>query len=81
MSHAPRASLTREVPNRQLLDQTQSAGPNGRRSYVVSRSSYGFVVDSVNVSVLLYVPVRSGSVAPIDCLSAIVTGSLDVGPV
>jgi hypothetical protein len=25
--------------------------------------SYGFVVDSVNVSVLLYVPVRNGSLA------------------
>ena len=26
---------------------------------------YGFVVESVNVSVLLYVPVRSASLAPI----------------
>ena len=41
---------------------------------------YGFVVESVNVSVLLYVPVRSGSLAPIDCLKPIVTASLEVGP-
>src|SRR4029077_13569044 len=47
---------------------------------VTSRScSYGFVVDSVNVSVLLYVPLRSGSLLPIDCLNSIVTGSLDTG--
>ena len=34
----------------------------------------------MNVSVLLYVPVRSGSLAPIDCLKPIVTASLEVGP-
>ena len=42
---------------------------------------YGFVVESVNVSVLLYVPVRSGSPAPMACLKATVTGSLLTGPV
>ena len=33
----------------------------------------------VNVSVLLYVPVRSGSLAAIDCLNVIGTDSLEVG--
>ena len=37
-------------------------------------------MDNVNVSVLLYVPVRSGSLALIDCLNAIATASLEVGP-
>src|SRR3954447_13674363 len=40
---------------------------------------YGVVVLRVNVSVLLYVPVRSGSLAAIDCLNVIGTGSLEVG--
>ena len=43
-------------------------------------SLYGVVVDSVNVSVLLYAPVRSGSDAPIACLKRIVSGSLLAGP-
>ena len=47
---------------------------------MVQRTGYGVVVDSVNVSVLLYEPVRSGSSAPIGCLSAIVTWSLATGP-
>ena len=42
---------------------------------------YGFVVESVNVSVLLYVPVRRASLAPMACLKATVTGSLLTGPV
>ena len=41
---------------------------------------YGFVVESVNVSVLLYVPVRRASPAPMACLKATVTGSLLTGP-
>ena len=40
---------------------------------------YGCVVDRVNVSVLLYVPVRSGSLAPIDCLNSIEVELLDTG--
>ncbi len=40
--------------------------------------AYGAVVDSVNVSVLLYVPLRSGSLAEIDCLRPMVTGSLAI---
>ena len=38
------------------------------------------VVDRVNVSVFAYVPVRSASLAPIDCLKPSVTASLDIGP-
>ena len=41
---------------------------------------YGFVVESVNVSVLLYVPVRRASLAPMACLKATDTGSLLTGP-
>ena len=40
---------------------------------------YGEVVESVNVSVLLYVPVRSASLAPIDCRNCSVTASLLIG--
>src|SRR5262245_12317268 len=46
-----------------------------------ARSAYGVVVDSVNVSVLLYVPVRSASLAPMCCLKPTVTTSLDTGAV
>lgn len=42
--------------------------------------TYGVVVESVNVSVLLYAPVRSASLAPIDCLNSSVTPSLLIGP-
>ena len=44
------------------------------------RVNYGVVVDSVNVSVLLYVPVRSASLALIRWLKPSVTASLDTGP-
>ena len=37
--------------------------------------SYGAVVERVNVSVLLYEPLRSASLAATDCLNAIVTAS------
>ena len=40
---------------------------------------HGVVVDSVNVSVLPYAPVRSPSVAAIDCLKSIVTGVCPTG--
>ena len=43
-------------------------------------SAYGFVVDSVNVSVFAYAPVRNGSLAPIVCLKPIVTRSFEIGP-
>ena len=42
---------------------------------------YGAVVDSVNVSVLLYAPVRSASFALIRWLNSTATASLDTGPV
>ena len=44
--------------------------PRARPSDVI----YGVVVVRVNVSVLLYVPVRSASVAPIACLNVTVDG-------
>ncbi len=40
---------------------------------------YGFVVDSVKVNVLAYVPVRSGSLALIGCLKPTATPAFDVG--
>ena len=43
--------------------------------------AYGVVVDNVNVSVLLYVPVRSDSLATICCRRPIVTGLALTGPV
>ena len=42
--------------------------------------AYGAVVDSVNVSVLAYAPVRSASVAAIACRNESVTASLLTGP-
>ena len=52
------------------------AGSGARRTIPAGPrpSVYGVVVDSVNVSVLLYVPVRSASLAPIACLNPSVTG-------
>src|SRR3954470_16488494 len=41
---------------------------------------YGCVVDSVNVSVFEYVPVRSGSLAAIGCVNVIVDVACDTGP-
>ncbi len=43
-------------------------------------SCYGVLVANVNVSVLPYVPARSGSVSTIDCLTVSGTGSIEVGP-
>ena len=54
------------------------AGAGGWSARTVA--PYGFVVESVNVSVLLYVPVRRASPAPMACLKATVTGSLLTGP-
>src|SRR5262245_4077452 len=44
-------------------------------------SNYGAVVESVNVSVVEYAPVRSGSFAAIGCLKPIANSSLETGPV
>src|SRR4051812_47076979 len=41
---------------------------------------HGVVVDSVNVSVFEYAPVRSASEAPMACWNVTVTASLDTGP-
>ena len=48
-----------------------AATPAGRRGS--GRECYGVVVDSVNVSVFEYAPVRSASLAPIGCLNAMST--------
>ena len=67
----------RHPPTLSPGDERGAPAPSSRRPEGPLR--YGLVVDSVNVSVLLYVPVRSGSLARIDCLKPIVTISLDVG--
>src|SRR5689334_5888179 len=41
---------------------------------------YGFVVDSVNVNVREYVPVRSASLAPIGCVNVMFDVACDTGP-
>ena len=51
---------------------TVSAAPTATARKSWAFSDQGFVVDRVNVSVLLYAPVRSASLAPIACLKAIV---------
>src|SRR5689334_20314636 len=53
-------------------------GPRGRPMFSVHQ---GVVVLSVNVSVLLYEPVRSASLAPMCCLRLTATASLEVGAV
>ena len=53
--------------------------PEGGTPAPRSVSDHGVVVDSVNVSVFAYAPVRSASVAPIDCLKSIATASLLIG--
>jgi hypothetical protein len=53
---------------------------DSRRVIGADVAPYGFVVESVNVSVLLYVPVRRASLAPMACLKATDTGSLLTGP-
>ena len=85
---SPSASVTarRAASARRSAATSASAEPlreeAGRRPDAGAPGTplYGFVVESVNVSVLLYVPVRSPSLAPIDCLKPIVTASLEVGP-
>jgi hypothetical protein len=42
---------------------------------------YGEVVDRVKTTVFAYLPVRSGSVAPIGCLNSTCSASLLTGPV
>src|SRR4051812_22675557 len=74
-----------EVPSSiirpQPVDETPHGAPtmNGRCTADEDQLNYGVVVLSVNVSVLPYAPVRSGSLAAIDCLNVIGTDSLEVG--
>jgi len=63
------------------LSGFKTAGPPRPDVATAPLMAYGVVVDNVNVRVLLYAPVRSGSVEPIDCLMPIVTASLLAGPV
>jgi len=49
----------------QAPDLGRDARPRPREAAGARSAVYGVVVDSVNVSVLLYVPARSTSVAPI----------------
>src|SRR5689334_7115637 len=63
-----------------MCQRSVSGGPStGAPAGAPVGRPYGVVVDRVNVSVLLYVPVRSGSLAAIDCLKVIGTDSLEVG--
>src|SRR3954447_11912347 len=52
--------------------------PDGKRP-ALRWLCYGVVVLSVNVSVLEYAPVRSASLAAIDCVNVTGTDSLEVG--
>ena len=65
-------------PPRRLRLRRRDADLTGQRR---RRLAYGVVVDSVNVSVFAYEPVRSGSVAPMCCLKPMLTGSLETGAV
>jgi hypothetical protein len=77
-SRGSRSAFLPEGPGACLTDHPPTGKPAGDRR---GRSlSYGFVVESVNVSVLLYVPVRRASLAPMACLKATDTGSLLTGP-
>ena len=62
------------------LGVIQVAGARCRTPAVPEGSNYGIVVERVNVSVLLYVPVLRASFAPIDWRKASVTESLLIGP-
>jgi hypothetical protein len=72
-AHAATVGRRRRPPHPTLV--------GSRRTKVGSPLPYGFVVDSVNVNVVEYDPVRSGSFAPMCCENATVTGSLEIGPV
>lgn len=63
------------------MSHVRSLPPGCRRPNRTPKSDdYGDVVDSVKVSVVLYLPVCSGSLAPTDCLSPIDTASLRRDP-
>ena len=67
------------------LDEPCARGGNeppgaGRAEPGRRQPRYGVVVDKVNVSVLLYAPVRSGWLAAMCCRNPTVTASLLTGP-
>ena len=81
--HAPAVRARRAVgperarrARRRGLEKRWGAAPKA----APRRPFYGVVVDSVKVSVLLYVPVRSASLALTGCLKPTLTGSLETGP-
>ena len=76
-AHRPLRSHARSPSARRAERETSTR--RGRSPGAV-RLDYGVVVESVNVSVLAYVPVRSASPAATDCLKSIVTASLETGP-
>ncbi len=59
----------------------RGGGPRRQRRVAPPRPApdHGVVVDSVKVRVLLYVPVRSASLAPMSCWNVTATASLDAG--
>ena len=67
------ASLTAD-PDAALVDLD-------RERIAEADRGHGVIVDSVNVKVLEYAPVRSGSDAPMVCLKRMVSASLLTGPV
>ena len=69
-----------QIPSPKVACLTDHPPAESRRVIGADGAPYGFVVESVNVSVLLYVPVRRASLAPMACLKATVTGSLLTGP-
>src|SRR4029079_12851568 len=69
-----RPCTTRQAPERPV-----GIGATGGVGNPRWAPPHGVVVLRVNVSVLLYVPVRSGSLAAIDCLKVTGTDSLEVG--
>src|SRR5262249_20896028 len=79
---AHRASPARRGPTA-LRGPDGAPGPGRGRSPDRSpqHALYGVVVDSVKVSVRLYEPVRSASVAPMCWRNVMVTGSLETGAV
>ncbi len=80
-AHVPAGA--RRAPERQRRAQQRERDDGEREQHGRRRegaSGYGLVVDRVNVSVLLYVPVRSASLAPIVCWNDSVSGSLATGP-
>ena len=74
----------RRLDRRQPASRPGTRGPDGgggtRRLPRPGRSTYGCVVDSVNVTCFWYLPVRSGSPVGIVCLNSTFAMSVNTGP-